>query len=231
MPIASTISAGVIVTARRTKSGIWRRMKPCITTWPDSVPTLDDERPEASRAIPKRMFAWLPSVGAEAVVHLARDRRRHRRDRACGRRPAAMISIAALITPASPIAITTSMSSKRKIRRFASSDAPDHALLRQRRVQVDHVRHHGRAEDADRQQHALVARERRDERPSSDVDAVRASRGRPAIAKRERRSRRRARRSPPRGGGSRCACRARIAKAHDAGEQRRRGRAGCRRAG
>ena len=33
-PIASTISAGVIVTARRTTSGTARAMKPCMTTWP-----------------------------------------------------------------------------------------------------------------------------------------------------------------------------------------------------
>ena len=50
-PIASTTSAGSIVTTRRTKSGIWRRMKPCMTTWPAIVPTLDDDRPEASSAI------------------------------------------------------------------------------------------------------------------------------------------------------------------------------------
>jgi hypothetical protein len=33
-PAPSTTSAGAIVIARRRKSGIRRRMKPCITTWP-----------------------------------------------------------------------------------------------------------------------------------------------------------------------------------------------------
>ena len=63
-----------------------------------------------------------------------------------------------LMTPAIPIAIMTSTSSKRKIRRFSSSVAPDDAVLRERRVQVDDVRHHGRAEDPDREQDALRAR-------------------------------------------------------------------------
>ena len=44
--------AGTIVIARRRKIGIWRRMKPCITTWPASVPTDDEDTPEARRAIP-----------------------------------------------------------------------------------------------------------------------------------------------------------------------------------
>ena len=35
-------------------------MKPCMTTWPASVPTLDEERPEASRAIPNRRSACAP---------------------------------------------------------------------------------------------------------------------------------------------------------------------------
>ena len=52
-PIASTSSAGARVTARRTKSGMRRRMKPCITTWPAIVPTEEEAKPEASRAMPK----------------------------------------------------------------------------------------------------------------------------------------------------------------------------------
>ena len=44
-PIAITTNAGIIVTSRRTVTGIWRRMNPCITTWPDSVPTAELERP------------------------------------------------------------------------------------------------------------------------------------------------------------------------------------------
>ena len=44
-PIARMISDGAIVIARRRKSGIRRLMKPCITTWPANVPTLELERP------------------------------------------------------------------------------------------------------------------------------------------------------------------------------------------
>ena len=50
---AMTISAGTIVIARRRNTEILRRMKPCITTWPASVPTDDDEMPEARSAMPK----------------------------------------------------------------------------------------------------------------------------------------------------------------------------------
>jgi hypothetical protein len=35
-------------------------MNPCITTCPASVPTLDDERPDASSAIPKSVSACSP---------------------------------------------------------------------------------------------------------------------------------------------------------------------------
>src|SRR5690348_15143041 len=50
-PAASTIRAGSIVIARRSSSGILRLMKPAITTWPAAVPTLDEDTPEASKAI------------------------------------------------------------------------------------------------------------------------------------------------------------------------------------
>ena len=71
--------------------------------------------------------------------------------------PAAMISIAMLTSPAIVMAITTSTRSNRKIRRRCSSRSADDAPLRQRGVQVDDVRHHGRAEDAGCQQDALGA--------------------------------------------------------------------------
>ena len=77
--------------------------------------------------------------------------------------PAAMISIAMLTSPAIVMAITTSICSKRKMRRRSSASRADHAALRQRRVQVDDVRHHGRAEDAGGQEHALGAGEARRE--------------------------------------------------------------------
>ena len=59
-PIAMTMSAGTIVTKRLRKSGIRRLMNPCITTCPARVPTLEDESPEASRAIPNNTPALPP---------------------------------------------------------------------------------------------------------------------------------------------------------------------------
>ncbi len=52
-PTPIRIRAGIIVIARRAKIGIWRWMKPCITTWPDMVPTQEEATPDASRATPK----------------------------------------------------------------------------------------------------------------------------------------------------------------------------------
>ena len=69
-------------------------------------------------------------------------------------------------SPAIVMAITTSICSKRKMRRRSLGIRADHAPLRQRRVQVDHVRHHGRAQDAGGQEHALgVGEARREQRP------------------------------------------------------------------
>src|SRR5262249_40874201 len=66
-PSARTSSAGASVIARRTKIGIRRRMKPCITTCPAIVPTDEEANPEAIRATPKIVAAppdtrvWRPS--------------------------------------------------------------------------------------------------------------------------------------------------------------------------
>jgi hypothetical protein len=54
----STISAGVMVTARRKNTGIRRRRKPCMTTWPAKVPTDEEEMPDASSAMPKISPLW-----------------------------------------------------------------------------------------------------------------------------------------------------------------------------
>ena len=59
-PTATMTSAGSIVTARRRKSGIRRPMKPCMTTCPAIVPTLEEDRPEASRATPNSTSALPP---------------------------------------------------------------------------------------------------------------------------------------------------------------------------
>ena len=71
----------------------------------------------------------------------------------------------------------------------------------QRRVQVDDVRHHGRAEDADGEQQAVGAAEVRHE-PGSELAAVDVDVQRRRRGSRARRSRA-SRRSPARSGGSR----------------------------
>jgi hypothetical protein len=50
----------VIVTARRTNSGMRRLMNPRITTWPAEVPTKELDRPEASNATAKASAAPRP---------------------------------------------------------------------------------------------------------------------------------------------------------------------------
>ena len=62
-----------------------------------------------------------------------------------------------------PIAIVTSMRLKRSSSRRSASSRGLIAVLGQRRVQVDDVRHHGRAEDAGGQQDRVAAVEVRDE--------------------------------------------------------------------
>ena len=182
-PSASTSSAGAIVIARRTKSGIWRRMKPCITTWPASVPTDDDDSPDASRAIPKTTSACGRGA-AERRRRRPAGRRRRSMPRAWNT-AAAIISMAMLTNPAMPIAITTSTRSKRKIPRLRPRWRGDDAVLRERRVQVDHVRHHRRAEDAGRQQHASMPANRGVNRPCRDARGT----GRPGTPGRRSRSR------------------------------------------
>ena len=42
-------------------------MKPCITTWPDIVPTDDEAKPDASSAMPKIVAALLETVCSRPV--------------------------------------------------------------------------------------------------------------------------------------------------------------------
>ena len=63
-PIAATTSAGTIVTIRRTKIGICRRTNPCMTTCPESVPTVELDRPEASSASANSVLEAPPRIGA-----------------------------------------------------------------------------------------------------------------------------------------------------------------------
>ena len=66
-PISMTIIEGITVTIRLIKIGMWKRMKPCMTTCPDIVPTADEEMPDASNEMAKIVLEALPSKG-ESVL-------------------------------------------------------------------------------------------------------------------------------------------------------------------
>ena len=72
-PIPITTSAGIIVTTRRMKSGIRRRTKPCITTWPAIVPTVELDRPEASSASAKSVLDAPPRIGLRVSCAVSSD--------------------------------------------------------------------------------------------------------------------------------------------------------------
>ena len=66
-PSASTTSAGAIVIARRRNRLMRKLMKPCMTTWPANVPTLELDSPEASSATAKASAAP-PPISASIPV-------------------------------------------------------------------------------------------------------------------------------------------------------------------
>src|SRR5439155_1242917 len=73
IPRAITTKAGIIVTRRRTVTGIWRWMNPCITTCPDSVPTAELESPEATSARAKSALDALPRIGSSVLWAVSSD--------------------------------------------------------------------------------------------------------------------------------------------------------------
>ena len=72
-PTAMMMNAGSMVTSRRTASGTCRRRKPCITTWPESVPTAELDRPDASSASAKIALAAPPSSGTSVLCATSSD--------------------------------------------------------------------------------------------------------------------------------------------------------------
>ncbi len=106
-PIATTTNAGAIVTSRRTVTGIRRWTKPCITTWPASVPTAEDERPEARSAIANSVADAGPRIGSSVrwAVSIESTLVRPWAENV----DAAITSIERLISPATDIATITSM--------------------------------------------------------------------------------------------------------------------------
>ena len=97
-------------------------MKPCITTCPAIVPTEEEAKPEASRAMPKTVAALpetsdfrpskAPSIVSMPVSPLP------------WKSAAATIIIERLTRPASESAITTSTFSKPRMRFFSASSRP-----------------------------------------------------------------------------------------------------------
>ena len=145
-----------------------------------------------------------------AADHSGRARRARPRSCMRGIRPprlaseTATNSIERLIRPAAPSAIEHVEPLEAQQLPPLGVVAAGHPGLRQGRVQVDDVRHHGRPDDArDEQQHAAVAGEARDQ---PGRDAPRAAPPRPPGRRRSRGRRCRAgRRSRARSGGSRAA--------------------------
>ena len=106
-PIAATRRAGSIVSSRRTKIGIRRWMKPCITTWPESVPTVALESPDASSASAKSVPEAPPRTGTSVLWAVTSEVTSCRPERK--KVLAAITSIERLIRPAIVIAMTTSI--------------------------------------------------------------------------------------------------------------------------
>ena len=123
IPRASTTKAGAMVMVRRSHTGIRRRRKPSMTTCPASVPMLDDDSPDASRATPNSTSAWPPTTDPSPSYTRVRSSPISVRP-APLKTVAAMTSIDRFTSPAMVMAITTSTTSKRKsLRRAAGSAA------------------------------------------------------------------------------------------------------------
>ena len=107
-----------MVIARRMKRLMRRSMKPCITTCPANVPTLELESPDASSAtanasaapppISVSMPACAPSIVSTVVWPVS------------WKSSAATTSIVMLMNPAMPIAASTSTRWKRSSSRFSA---------------------------------------------------------------------------------------------------------------
>ena len=136
------------------------------------MPTLELESPEASSAtanasaapppISRSKPACAPSIVSIPVLPVSWNS------------DAATTSMVRLITPARPIAITTSTRWKRSSERRSPSSRGAIRALHERAVQVDDVRHDRRAEDADGEHDAVGAveagHEAGEQRARVDVD-------------------------------------------------------------
>ena len=132
-------------------------MKPCITTCPDIVPTVELDSPEAVSASAKSTLEAPPRSGSS--VRCAPSRESMLVSPLPKKTVAATTSIAMLIRPAITIAMSDvdARVSVKPLRLLVVSG--DDPVLRERGMQVDHVRHHRRADDPDCEQNRLVAGE------------------------------------------------------------------------
>ena len=146
------MNAGAIVISRRHTIGICLRMNPCITTWPDSVPTAELDSPDATSASANSVLEAPPRIGSQrpvcalervdvavaAAVERARRHHQHRHVDQPGDRHR-------------DEHVDSRVAKERPCILVGLGHEP---VLGQRRVQVDHVRHDGRADDPDREQAA-----------------------------------------------------------------------------
>src|SRR5918911_1030697 len=142
-PQPTTTSAGSIVTTRRTATGIRRRMKPCITTWPESVreerarPAAEDRLERLVRRLERLDVHEAALVedarGHDEHGHVDEAGERHREDDVDSGEP-------------------------HEPPRLLVALGPD-AVLQERGVEVDDVRHDRRAQNPDGEEHRLAPRE------------------------------------------------------------------------
>ena len=137
------------VIIRRSHGGSRMSRKPSITIWPASVPVIVEFCPEASSATAKSVLAAVvPSSGASRSVRVA-DVGHALVCRWPWKVAAARIRIAALMKNAKSSATVESRVAKRIASRFDAGSVPHLPRLHDGRVQVEVVRHHRGAQDAD----------------------------------------------------------------------------------
>ena len=101
-----TANAGATVTPRLSQTGMWRRKKPCMMICPLSVPTAEEESPEASSETANSVLAARPKSGSS--VRCASSSALTSTKPCLWKVSAAITSMAALTRPATLMATTTS---------------------------------------------------------------------------------------------------------------------------
>ncbi len=155
-----TIAAGMMamarVTSRRIQGGRRMSRKPSITICPDSVAVTVEFSPQQSSAMANRVGAKAePSSGARKRMHLLELGHVGLAGR--WKVDAARIRIEALIRSANISAMVESMVASVIASRFSGTRPAVSARLHDARMQIEVMRHHRGADDAERQiQHRRV---------------------------------------------------------------------------